>query len=216
MSPAGFVITAPKLAVLTERQLYGERAQQMRRRRRAARDPEAIIRDLGELSEGAPVVHEDHGVGRYRGLVKLDVGGTPGEFLALEYARGDKLYVPVAQLHLVSRYTGTAPEFAPPSILDYRPRSTLRTAEHLVKAAKYPAIDYHGHPGQLIMSAQGRDSLGAALDSLNVRGMVSADNRARSQCPDVPRGVRPICAQRRVNPLWWNSSPNDTASAPSV
>jgi transcription-repair coupling factor (superfamily II helicase) len=98
---------------LAERQLFGERAQQSRRRRRAARDPEAIIRDLGELAEGAPVVHSDHGVGRYRGLIKLDVGGEPGEFLAIEYARGDKLYVPVAQLDLVSRYTGTAPELAP-------------------------------------------------------------------------------------------------------
>jgi len=127
----GFVVTQPALAVLTERQLYGERAQQLRRRRRAARDPEAIIRDLGELSEGAPVVHEDHGVGRYRGLVKLDVGGTPGEFLALEYARGDKLYVPVAQLQLVSRYTGTAPEFAPLHSLggDAWDRAKRRAAE---------------------------------------------------------------------------------------
>ena len=127
----GFIVAQPPLAVLTERQLYGERAQQMRRRRRAARDPESIIRDLGELSEGAPVVHEDHGVGRYRGLVKLDVGGTPGEFLALEYARGDKLYVPVAQLHLVSRYTGTAPEFAPLHSLggDAWDRAKRRAAE---------------------------------------------------------------------------------------
>ena len=109
----GFVLAAPALALLTERQLSGQRAQQSRRRRRAGRDPEAIIRDLGELALGAPVVHEDHGVGRYRGLLKLDVGGTPGEFLAIEYARGDKLYVPVTQLMLVSRYTGTAPELAP-------------------------------------------------------------------------------------------------------
>lgn len=69
-----------------------------------------------------------------------------------------------------------APEFPPPSILDYRPRSTLKTVEHLVKSAKYPAIDYHGHPGQLIMTEKGLDSLGTALDSLNVRVMVSADN----------------------------------------
>jgi transcription-repair coupling factor (superfamily II helicase) len=109
----GFALDDPMVCVLGERQLFGERAQQARRRRRAARDPEAIIRDLGELSEGAPVVHADHGVGRYRGLIKLDVGGAPGEFLAIEYARGDKLYVPVAQLDLVSRYTGTAPELAP-------------------------------------------------------------------------------------------------------
>jgi transcription-repair coupling factor (superfamily II helicase) len=109
----GFALDDPRLCVLGERQLFGERAQQARRRRRATRDPEAIIRDLGELAEGAPVVHADHGVGRYRGLIKLDVGGAPGEFLAIEYARGDKLYVPVAQLDLVSRYTGSAPEFAP-------------------------------------------------------------------------------------------------------
>jgi transcription-repair coupling factor (superfamily II helicase) len=108
----GFALTDPALAVLTDRQLYGERAQQTRRRKTVARDPETILRDLSELSIGAPIVHTDHGVGRYQGLIKLDVGGG-GEFLAIEYAKGDKLYVPVAQLHLVSRYSGTAPELAP-------------------------------------------------------------------------------------------------------
>jgi transcription-repair coupling factor (superfamily II helicase) len=58
-------------------------------------------------------VHEDHGVGRYRGLEILDVGGQKAEFLSIEYAKGDKLYVPVAQLHLVSRYSGASPELAP-------------------------------------------------------------------------------------------------------
>jgi transcription-repair coupling factor (superfamily II helicase) len=115
----GFALTEPALTVLTERELYGERAQQVRRRKRAARDPEAVLRDLSELVPGAPIVHIDHGVGRYQGLLKLDVGGRaqfgeePSEFLAIEYAKGDKLYVPVAQLHLVSRYSGTAPELAP-------------------------------------------------------------------------------------------------------
>ncbi|HEY0178375.1 MAG TPA: transcription-repair coupling factor [Dokdonella sp.] len=109
----GFALTEPAFAVLTERELFGERVQQTRRRRRAARDPEAIVRDLAELAIGAPIVHVDHGVGRYQGLTKLDVGGDSGEFLAIEYAKGDKLYVPVAQLHLVSRYSGTAPELAP-------------------------------------------------------------------------------------------------------
>jgi len=115
----GFALTDPALTVLTERELYGERAQQTRRRKRAARDPEAVLRDLSELSIGSPIVHVDHGVGRYQGLIKLDVGGRaqygeePAEFLSIEYAKGDKLYVPVAQLHLVSRYSGTAPELAP-------------------------------------------------------------------------------------------------------
>ncbi|HET9033685.1 MAG TPA: transcription-repair coupling factor [Dokdonella sp.] len=109
----GFALNKPAVSVLTERELLGERAQQNRRRKRIARDPEAIIRDLTELAIGAPIVHVDHGVGRYQGLLKLDVGGSDGEFLAIEYAKGDKLYVPVSQLHLVSRYSGTAPELAP-------------------------------------------------------------------------------------------------------
>ncbi len=109
----GFAIDNPPLCVLTERQLYGERARQERRRRKAERDPESIIRDLGELATGAPVVHIDHGVGRYQGLITLEIGGAPGEFLTIEYAGGDKLYVPVSALDLISRYTGGAPESAP-------------------------------------------------------------------------------------------------------
>lgn len=101
------------LAVLTERQLFPERASQPRRRKRAGREPEQIIRDLGELTEGAPIVHEDHGVGRYRGLIALEAGGTPGEYLEIEYAKGDRLYVPVAQLDRISRYSGASPETAP-------------------------------------------------------------------------------------------------------
>ncbi len=108
----GFTLSDPTITVLTERQLYGERAKQSRRRATAVRDPEAVLRDLSELAVGAPIVHVDHGVGRYQGLVKLEVGGG-GEFLCIDYAKGDKLYVPVAQLHLVSRYSGTAPELAP-------------------------------------------------------------------------------------------------------
>ncbi|MEO7067304.1 MAG: transcription-repair coupling factor [Rhodanobacter sp.] len=112
----GFALKKPAITVLTERELYGERVRTERdrkRRRGNVRDPESIIRDLTELSLGAPIVHVDHGVGRYHGLVSMDVGGMEGEFLTIEYAKGDKLYVPVTQLGLVSRYTGTAPELAP-------------------------------------------------------------------------------------------------------
>ncbi len=112
----GFALDKPAITVLTERELYGERVRSerdRRRRRGGARDPESIIRDLTELSLGAPIVHVDHGVGRYQGLLSMDVGGMHGEFLTIEYAKGDKLYVPVAQLGLVSRYSGTAPELAP-------------------------------------------------------------------------------------------------------
>ncbi len=109
----GLVLTEPALALIGEEQLFGERAQQERRRRRAERDPEKIIRDLTDLRPGSPVVHEHYGVGRFVSLATLDVGGLTNEFLLLEYADGDKLYVPVHALDLVSRYTGAPAETAP-------------------------------------------------------------------------------------------------------
>ena len=110
---AGLLLPEAGIALVTEEQLYGERARQERRRRRAERDPEQILRDLRDLTAGAPVVHEDHGVGRYRGLTVLDVDGQPHEFLIIEYADGDKLYVPVTALARVTRYTGAPSESAP-------------------------------------------------------------------------------------------------------
>jgi transcription-repair coupling factor (superfamily II helicase) len=109
----GYALASPALCILTERQLFPERTSQPRRRKRAGREPEAIIRDLGELSLGAPIVHEDHGVGRFRGLITLDAGGMAGEYLDIEYAKGDRLYVPVAQLDRISRYSGASAETAP-------------------------------------------------------------------------------------------------------
>ena len=83
-----------------------------------------------------------------------------------------------------------APDAPAPSILDYRPRSTLVTPIHLVKTAKYPAIDYHGHPGGLIGSSEGLASLGASLDSLNVRMMLSADNMSGDILRRTVDGIR--------------------------
>ncbi len=77
------------------------------------RDPAKILKELSDLRIGAPVVHESYGVGRYVGLQTMDVAGHTGEFLVLDYADGDKLYVPVQALHLVSRYTGAPAETAP-------------------------------------------------------------------------------------------------------
>ncbi|MBS1236524.1 MAG: transcription-repair coupling factor, partial [Proteobacteria bacterium] len=109
----GLLLTDPALAVIAEPQLFGARALQQRRRKAAVRDAENVVRNLAELAVGAPVVHENHGVGRYLGLQMLTVGDMEAEFLTLEYAGGDKLYVPVSSLHLISRYTGAAPENAP-------------------------------------------------------------------------------------------------------
>jgi len=100
------------IAIISETQLFGERVAQRRLRSKPG-ETDAIVRDLTELTIGAPVVHETHGVGRYQGLVTLTVGGIEAEFLHLEYAKQDKLYVPVASLHLVRRFTGMDPEHAP-------------------------------------------------------------------------------------------------------
>jgi transcription-repair coupling factor (superfamily II helicase) len=109
----GFIVPAEGWAVVTEAELY---AGVVRRRGRAAEkrsSVEGMLRDLSELKVGDPVVHEQHGIGRYQGLTGLDVGEGQSEFLLLEYEGGDKLYVPVAQLGVIGRYSGAAPEDAP-------------------------------------------------------------------------------------------------------
>jgi len=109
----GLNITEPEVCLLSEAQVFGERAQQQRRKRKRTRDAEAIIGNLTDLSIGSPVVHEEHGVGRYLGLQKLNVGDIETEVLTIEYAGGDKLYVPVSSLDLISRYTGADADRAP-------------------------------------------------------------------------------------------------------
>ncbi len=105
---------SPALVIITESQLSGEKAQQRRRQRKsAARELEAVINNLTELTIGAPVVHQAHGVGRYLGLQTLEIAGIASEFLMLEYANSDKLYVPVSSLHVIGRYTGMNPDEAP-------------------------------------------------------------------------------------------------------
>ena len=133
----GAWIDSPSVAVITESQLFGARAAQRRRRRGGGRHPEGMVRDLNELRIGAPVVHEAHGVGRYAGLEVLTVGGSNGEFLRIDYADGDKLYVPVGSLHLVSRYTGIDPEAAPLHKLGSRQwqRARRRAAEKVTDVA---------------------------------------------------------------------------------
>ena len=110
---SGVVLADPPITIYAEQQLFGERARQDRRRRRSDRDPARIIQQLADLRPGAPVVHEDYGVGRYRGLTTMETGGLTAEFLVLEYAGGDRLYVPVQALERVSRYTGAPADTAP-------------------------------------------------------------------------------------------------------
>jgi len=108
----GLHLPGARLAVITEAQLGGGRVKR-RVRRRATRDSDAIIANLTDLAPGAPVVHIDHGVGRYQGLSRLDIGTGDNEYLTLLYAGDDKLYVPVSSLHLISRYSGASEDTAP-------------------------------------------------------------------------------------------------------
>lgn len=111
----GFALAQTGISLLTENDLYPTQARSPSRRRRQERssDVEAMVRDLSELRQGDPVVHTEHGIGRYCGLIEMDLGEGPVEFLHLEYAKGSTLYVPVAQLHLIARYSGSDPEHAP-------------------------------------------------------------------------------------------------------
>ena len=108
----GVLLPDAGVAIISEQQLFGDRVRP-RARRRPERDPEAIIRQLDDLESGSPVIHAEYGVGRYLGLTTLEAGGITQEFLQLEYAGEDKLYVPVHALELISRYTGASPENAP-------------------------------------------------------------------------------------------------------
>ncbi len=110
----GLYLQKPALAIITENQLTGVRVQQRRRRRKTSgHELENIVNNLNELTPGSPVVHQEHGIGRYLGLQLLQVGDIEAEYLMLEYAGNDKLYVPVSSLHLIGRYTGVNPENAP-------------------------------------------------------------------------------------------------------
>jgi transcription-repair coupling factor (superfamily II helicase) len=109
----GFAVPAEGWAIITEAELY---AGIVRRRGRAKEKPssvDGVLRDLSELKVGDPVVHEQHGIGRFQGLINLKLEEGESEFLLLEYEGGDKLYVPVAQLGVIGRYSGAQPEEAP-------------------------------------------------------------------------------------------------------
>ena len=130
----GFMLEGDKpLAIICETELLGERVQQRSRDKRKSVNPDTLIRNLAELKIGQAVVHLDHGVGRYGGLVTLENGGIKAEYLLLTYANDAKLYVPVASLHLISRYVGGADENAPLHKLgsDAWARSRQKAAEKI-------------------------------------------------------------------------------------
>ena len=102
----------PGLALVTEAELFAGTPRRKRQSRKKS-GADNWLRDLTELRIGDPVVHETHGVARYHGLTHLDLGDGDTEFMVLEFANDAKLYVPVSQMHLISRYSGGDPDHAP-------------------------------------------------------------------------------------------------------
>ncbi|MFP5399424.1 MAG: transcription-repair coupling factor [Gammaproteobacteria bacterium] len=145
------------IQLITETELFASTREARRRRRQEpTSDVDALIRDLSELNVGDPVVHLNHGIGRYRGLIHIDLGDGDSEFLHLEYADKATLYVPVAQLHLISRYTGVSADEAPLHRLGSGQRDKARrkaaeqvrdtAAELLNLYARRAARQGHAHP----------------------------------------------------------------------
>jgi transcription-repair coupling factor (superfamily II helicase) len=180
----GLSLTSPLITVITEPMLYGERATQRRRRERAARDPTAVFKNLTQLKVGDAVVHEEHGVGRYLGLATLDAGDGNTEFLALEYLGGDKLYIPVLSLHLVSRYTGTDPEHPPLHRLgsDTWQKAREKAAEKAFDAAAE----------LLEVQALRQARVGHAFGKRDEAYMAFADNFPFEETPDQLRAIEEV------------------------
>ncbi|MEQ1773798.1 MAG: transcription-repair coupling factor [Burkholderiales bacterium] len=137
----GFSMADNSFAIITENELYATQARNRSARETRKTTAEGMLRDLSEVKTGDPVVHEQHGIGRYLGLQNMDLGEGETEFLTLEYANGDKLYVPVSSLHLISRYSGASPENAPLHYLG---------GEQWEKAKKKAAAQAHDTAAELL------------------------------------------------------------------
>ena len=193
-------------AVVTETDIFGHRSEAaVERAKRRGIDPDLVIKNLIELNIGSPVVHIDHGVGRYRGLETLTIDDHPTEFLTIEYADEAKLYVPVTSLHLVSRYAGAGEEAAPLHRLgsDQWTKAKRRAAEQARDAAAElldvyarreaakgfalhkPDDDYHRFVEQFPFEATPDQE--AAIDTL-IEDLTSNKATDRLICGDVGFG----------------------------
>ncbi len=147
---SGFWLQDPPWIVITENQLFAHHVSQRRRRGRVQDNTEFVIKSLTELNPGSPVVHSDHGVGRYLGLQSFEVEGQLTEFLVMEYADAAKLYVPVSSLNLISRYSGGDPEHAPLHKLgsDQWQKAKRKAAEKIIDVAA-ELLDLHARRAAL-------------------------------------------------------------------
>ena len=186
----GMLLPDAGIAVITEAQLLGERTRQSRSRRTPTRDADAIISNLNDLSIGAPVVHIDHGVGRYEGLTTLDVGGMSTEYLTLSYAGNDKLYVPVASLHLISRYSGSGPETAPLHKLGGEQWQKIK------KRAAEKARDVAAELLEIYARREARSGHSFAISEQNYRNFAAAF--PFEETPDQARAIKEVLEDMRA------------------
>ncbi|MGV7206664.1 transcription-repair coupling factor [Oxalobacteraceae bacterium A2-2] len=205
---AGFALATPEeqLVFITETELYaGSGRRAGKKKQEGATQVESMVRDLSELKIGDPVVHVNHGIGRYMGLTSMDLGEGETEFLHLEYAKDTKLYVPVSQLHVISRYSGASPEDAPLHTLGSGQweKAKRKAAEQVRDTAaellnlyarralrQGHAFEYSAHDYERFADSFGFDETPDQAAAINnvIRDMTSGKPMDRLVCGDVGFG----------------------------
>lgn len=188
----GFCIAPTSQALVTESDLFGQHNPRRRQRRQeSASNIDAMIRDLSELALGDPVVHTQHGVGRYEGLVTLDLGEGDTEFLSLRYAGEAQLYVPVAQLHCISRYSGADTDSAPLHTLG---------AGQWEKARKKAAQQAHDTAAELLdLYAQRAARPGFSFDVPQADYETFVEGFGFEETPDQSAAIEAVLNDMRAN-----------------
>ncbi|MES2016697.1 MAG: transcription-repair coupling factor [Pseudomonadota bacterium] len=206
---AGFALSETltgDLIFITETELYaGSGRRAGKKKQEGVTQVEAMVRDLSELKIGDPVVHINHGIGRYMGLTSMDLGEGETEFLHLEYAKDTKLYVPVSQLHVISRYSGASPEDAPLHSLGSGQweKAKRKAAEQVRDTAaellnlyarralrKGHAFDYSAHDYQNFADSFGFEETPDQAEAINnvIKDMTAGKPMDRLVCGDVGFG----------------------------
>ena len=205
---AGFELAADgaNIVFITETELYSGSGRRVgKKKQEAVTQVESMVRDLSELKIGDPVVHVNHGIGRYMGLISMDLGEGDAEFLHLEYAKETKLYVPVAQLHVISRYSGASPEDAPLHTLGSGQweKAKRKAAEQVRDTAaellnlyarralrQGHAFEYSAHDYERFADSFGFDETPDQREAINnvIRDMTSGKPMDRLVCGDVGFG----------------------------
>jgi len=203
---AGFELTEPALIFITETELYAGSGRRVgKKKQEAVTQVESMVRDLSELKIGDPVVHINHGIGRYMGLTSMDLGEGEAEFLHLEYAKETKLYVPVSQLHVISRYSGASPEDAPLHTLGSGQweKAKRKAAEQVRDTAaellnlyarralrQGHAFEYSAHDYERFADSFGFEETPDQREAINnvIRDMTSGKPMDRLVCGDVGFG----------------------------